>query len=300
MQKSAIENSPLVALVGLGQMGAGIARNLDRAGLLFAAYDLDKSKFDAAGLSRELSNAPLETIIGRSEIVLFAVPTTQDVKSLVDAGAAPDGQIIIDLTTSAPAESEALARMLSGQGRHYLDAAMTGGAAGADQGALALMVGGDAETLLRCQPVLDVFTKEIFHLGPAGSGHAMKLVHNMILHSSFLATCEGLGIAVQAGLDPDQAVAVLNAGNARSFVTETRFPRDILSGTMDARSQISNLQKDLGLAVQFSKDAQMQSLYGELSTQILTEALDQGHGNADFSNLYPLYENLAKAVAANQ
>ncbi|MFV2033965.1 MAG: NAD-binding protein [Halocynthiibacter sp.] len=99
---------------------------------------------------------------------------------------------------------------------------------------------------------MEAISGKIIHLGPAGSGHAMKLVHNMILHSNFLATCEGLRMAERAGLDVARAVEVLNAGNARSFVTEVRFPRDILSGTMNARSVVANLEKDLGLAVEFT------------------------------------------------
>ena len=210
----------------------------------------------------------------------------------------PDARtrILIDLTTSDPEASKALAVQLAEQGNHYLDAAMTGGAAGADAGNLTLMIGGDDEVVQACEPILRIISKTRFHLGPVGSGHAMKLVHNMILHSNFLANCEGLQLARKSGLDLNQAVAVLNAGNARSFVSEVRFPRDILSGSMDGRSKISNLEKDLGLAMEYAERSHSRTPFGALTRAILGKAVEGGQGDLDFTNLFPGYESLVEQV----
>jgi len=280
------------AMVGLGQMGAGIARNLDRAGLLVGAFDADPTAFARAGLGAAVADAPVARLRGLADVLLFAVPDTSAIRAALGQSTGPRGQILIDLTTSDPADSMALARDLGPGGQHYLDAAMTGGAAGADEGRLTLMIGGDEQVISACSPILQAIAATWFHLGPVGSGHAMKLVHNMILHSSFMATCEGLQMAVRAGLDVGQAVDVLNAGNARSFVTEVRFPRDILSGTMNARSQIANLAKDLGLATGFAARLDARAPYGALTDAILGQAMATGQAACDFSNLYPEYENL--------
>ena len=156
-------------------------------------------------------------------------------------------------------------------------------AAGADAGTLTLMMGGAADVIARIAPVLDHISDQRFHLGAVGAGHTMKLVHNQILHSAFLGTCEGLTLAQKAGLDVAQAVDVLNAGNARSFVTEVRFPRDILGGVMNGRSQISNLEKDLGLARRFANALGGPSVYTDLTHDILRTAVDQGDAATDFT-----------------
>lgn len=280
------------AIVGLGQMGRGIARNLDSEKVLTAASDQNKDAFAAAELSDRVKNIDVEQMLAVADIVIFVVPSTEQVAQILEAHVSSTEQVIIDLTTSHPAQSRALEMDLSTRGFSYIDAAMTGGASGADAGSLTLMVGGSDQTVHQCRPVLDIIATNIFHLGSTGSGHAMKLIHNQILHSSFLATCEGLRLADRAGLDLNRAVEVLNAGNARSFVTDTRFPRDILSGTMMARSQISNLEKDLSLAQQFAEELGARIPYTNMTQTILAEALAAGHSRDDFSHLFPLYEEL--------
>lgn len=281
-----------VAVIGLGQMGQGIARNLDGAGVLVTANDVQERAFESAGLSDNVTFDAGQALVDKSDIILCAVPSSDDIEMALAGCVAGSRQLVVDLTTSDPARSRLLATDLSSRGFAYIDAAMTGGAAGADAGTLTLMVGGEASDLARCRLVLDVIARRIFHLGEVGAGHAMKLVHNMILHSSFLATCEGLRLAERAGLDPKTAVDVLNAGNARSFVTEVRFPRDILSGTMMARSVVSNLEKDLGMAMTFAAEMEAPVPFGSMTRRVLSQAVAAGHGGTDFSWLYPLYEEL--------
>lgn len=286
------KNESRVAVVGLGQMGRGIARNLDRAGILTAAFDPQPGAFDAAEFSDRVTQTDTETLINCADIVLFAVPSTKQIADFLVGVSGRPGLIIVDVTTSDPADSRALAADMAVRGFGYVDAAMTGGAAGADAGTLTLMVGGAPTDVLACDPVFDSISGRVFHLGEIGAGHAMKLVHNLILHSSFLATCEGLRLAERAGIDLDDAVEVLNAGNARSFVTEVRFPRDILSGTMMARSRIANLEKDLGLALDFANQNEARIPFATLTRTVLANALDSGHSDTDFSWLFPLYEDL--------
>lgn len=290
------QEKPRVGIVGLGQMGAGISRNLDKSGMLACAFDLRSEIFPQAGLSdgvRECSVGEMREIC---HVILFAVPSTNDIVVALEGTNSLQDQVLIDLTTSDPQASVALAQELSKAGTHFLDAAMTGGAAGADSGNLTLMIGGEDEVFQACEPVLRAISKNRFHLGPVGSGHTMKLVHNMILHSNFLANCEGLKLAQKAGLDLNEAVAVLNAGNARSFVSEVRFPRDILSGAMNGRSRISNLEKDLGLATGFAERMDSKTPYGELTRAILGVAVEGGQGSLDFTHLFPEYEALIKQL----
>lgn len=280
-----------VAVIGLGQMGGGIARCLDNAGALHAAHDTKPDQRQVVGLSDAVGGA-----IAEADILLFVTPATAQIADVVGTLALRPGQVIVDLTTSHPDASTALAAQVANEGVAYVDAAMTGGAAGADAGTLTLMMGGDAEVIARIAPTLDIISNDRFHLGAVGTGHAMKLVHNLILHSAFMATCEGLTLAKKAGLDVDRAVDVLNAGNARSFVTEVRFPRDILGGVMNGRSRIANLEKDLGLAVDFAQAQGGPSVYTDLTHALLDRAVQNGDAETDFTYLFPMLEDLAKQV----
>lgn len=283
---------PRTAVIGLGQMGRGIARRLEAAGSLAAVCDPAESAMEAARLGPRVQRTSVSGLAPLAEILLFVVPATSDIRmAIADAPLRP-GQIVVDLTTSDPTESRMLAASLDRIGVCYLDAAMTGGAAAADTGQLTLMAGGAAGVLARARPALDQIATTIIHLGPVGTGHAMKLVHNMILHTIFLATCEGLRLAERAGIDPATAVQVLNAGNARSFVSEVRFPRDILSGTMHTRSRIGNLSKDLGLAVDWAEGLAAQTPFGRLTCDVLTQAMAMGMEDTDFAHLFPQYDAL--------
>ncbi|QPM90480.1 NAD(P)-dependent oxidoreductase [Pseudooceanicola algae] len=279
------------SVIGLGQMGRGIARRLDQAGLLVAAFDASPQAMAGAGLSQAVHEDALA-----ADVVLFVVPSTAQIADKLADAPLRDGQVIVDLTTSHPDDSAALAARIASQGCAYVDAAMTGGAAGADAGKLTLMMGGEAQVIDRIAPALDQIAQQRFHMGPVGAGHSMKLVHNLILHSAFMATCEGLTLAQKAGLDVDSAVEVLNAGNARSFVTEVRFPRDILSGTMNARSRIANLEKDLALASRFAEAMNGPAGYTDLTHRLLALAVARGEGETDFSHLFEMAGSLMAGV----
>ncbi|WP_146589678.1 NAD(P)-dependent oxidoreductase [Puniceibacterium confluentis] len=280
-----------IAVFGLGQMGQGIARRLDAAGLLCAATDTDPARFAQAGFSDRVSDS-----VEAADIFVFVVPGKAQIEAALAGMSLRNVQLILDLTTSHPSGTIALAERLQADGVAYVDAAMTGGAAGADAGSLTLMMGGAPHVIAQIDPVLDQISKQRFHMGPVGSGHAMKLIHNLILHSAFMATCEGLTLAGKAGLDVDRAVEVLNAGNARSFVTEVRFPRDILGGTMNARSRIANLEKDLGLARQYAKALGGPAVFTGLTHDLLHAAVESGAAETDFSHLFPMFEALAQQV----
>lgn len=284
MEKS---KSQSAGVIGLGRMGSGIAHRLADAGMLVAVWDVrPSSKCPAPFL-------PLAEMAGRADVLLFAVPTTREVRAALMGVDLPRGCIIVDLTTSDPEDGAAVAQELASRDVGYLDAAMTGGAQGAEDGTLTLMVGGEAAILDRARPVLDRFATRIFHVGAAGRGQAMKLVHNAILHATFLATCEGLRVAERAGIDASLAVSVLNAGNARSFVSEVRFPRDVLKAEPSGRSAVKTLAKDLDLARQFTGRLGAPAPYTQMTAQLLARAEAVGDPARDFAVLFREFDSVA-------
>lgn len=288
-----------VAVVGLGQMGRGIARNLDGAGLLGGAWDRSEAAVAAAQLGPEVRIVP-PAEFGNMRIVLFAVPGSREIGEVLNEeggllSRANDGQILVDLTTSDPAATAQLAEAAGAAGRPYVDCGMSGGALGADAGKLTLMAGGSPEAVARCKSVFDHIAARVFHLGPTGAGHTMKLVHNLVCHAIFFATAEGCRLGERAGLDLAATVEVLNAGNARSFISEVRFPKHIIPGTFDGRSTVSNLAKDLGMADALAAQLGQPSLYGTLTATLLQRAMREGLAERDFTTLYTHFDGLAAA-----
>jgi 3-hydroxyisobutyrate dehydrogenase len=278
-----------VAVIGLGQMGRGIARNLDRAGRLATAWDTSREAMQRAGLSPAVALAEPGTF-DRLKAVLFVVPGSAEIRAVLDDGglltAPHQGQVLVDLTTSDPVATRAIAARAKETGRSYLDCGMTGGAKAADAGTITLMAGGESAVVEACRPLLRHIAGKVFHVGDTGAGHAMKLIHNMICHTIFLATSEGCRLAETLGIPLETAVAVINAGNARSFVSEQRFPNHIIPRTFDGRSRTANLAKDLAMAADLAREAGQPGAYGALTARLLARSMQQGLGDQDFTRLY--------------
>ena len=285
------------AVIGLGNMGRGIARNLDRAGRLAAAWDIAEAARVDAQLSPDVALVP-PSQFGRLGFILFAVPGSAQIEELLPGLLARphDGETLIDLTTSDPAKTKANAAKAHATGRAYVDCGMSGGAIGADTAKMALMVGGADGAVAACKPVFDLIAGAVTHVGPGGAGHTIKLLHNMVCHTNFMVVSEAGRLAERAGIPLATAIKVFNAGNARSYISEQRFPNHILSGNFDGRSTVSNLAKDLAMADKFANELGEANAYTALTASILAKAIDQGMAAEDFTRLYGVYEELVRAL----
>ncbi len=287
---------PSVSVIGIGQMGLGIANNIQNAGYLNSIFEINTSLLNQLENDNDvIVNNPKLGLIS-SNILIFVVPSTQQIRDFLFSGDWIDNieenTIIIDLTTSNPDETKKLSKELSKRKINYIDCGMTGGAQGAEKGTLTLMMGGKKNIIKSVTPVLESFANRLIHVGIVGSGHALKLIHNMVTHTIFLATVEGVIGAKKLGIDPEVVIDVFNSGNARSFISESRFPNHILSEKWDARSRVSNLFKDLSMVTNLLNDNEIVCPYGELTTDILKNAVSEGLADVDFSLLYNEYEKL--------
>jgi 3-hydroxyisobutyrate dehydrogenase len=288
--------TPSVCVVGIGQMGLGIAKNIQNAGYLNSIFEINTSLLDELDNTENLVINDAEMGLKSSNILIFVVPSTTQIRDFLFGSNWIDNieenTIIVDLTTSNPDETKKLSKELNDQNISYIDCGMTGGAQGAEKGTLTLMMGGDDSIIESATPVLDTFTNRLVHVGKVGSGHALKLIHNMVTHTIFLSTVEAVIGAKKLGIDPKTVIDVFNSGNARSFISESRFPNHILSEKWDARSRVSNLHKDLSMATKLLNDNQIGCPYGELTTNILQNAVSNGMADIDFSLIYKEYEKL--------
>ncbi len=287
---------PFVSVVGIGQMGLGIVKNIQNAGYLNSIFEINEGVLSKFNKSENLIINDAKKGLKSSNVLIFVVPSTTQIRDFLFGSNWIDNinenTIIVDLTTSNPDATKKLSNELSVRKINYIDCGMTGGAQGAENATLTLMMGGDKGIIDSVTPVLDTFTNRLIHVGDIGSGHALKLIHNMVTHTIFLATVEGVIGAKKLGIDPKTVIDVFNSGNARSYISQSRFPNHILSEKWDARSRVSNLHKDLSMVTDLLNDNQIGCPYGELTTTILQNAISCGLADMDFSLLYKEYEKL--------
>lgn len=275
---STAERTPTIGFVGLGMMGYPMARRLRQAGVPLVLFDQDRGRTDAFvtdhGGTRAASLRELAT---SSEVVITMLPDGHVVRRvLTDSddglldGVQP-GSTILEMSSSAPNGTRALEPLVRERGSHLVDAPVSGGVARALAGELSILVGGAAEDLERCRPVLHHLGDRIFHTGPLGSGHAMKALNNLLSAAGLLATAEVLEVGVSFGLDPALMLEVLNASTGRNNSTERKFAPHVLSGTYDSGFALAHLVKDLGIALELARE---NGVPATLSSQVLASCID--------------------------
>jgi 3-hydroxyisobutyrate dehydrogenase len=272
-----------VGFVGLGTMGGAMAANAARAGFEVSAWNRTPGR--AAELE-ELGVRLRETaaaVAASSDIVITIVSDTPDVEAVlfgpggVAEGAMP-GTLVIDMSTISPSATRQFADRLGTKGVAMLDGPVSGGSEGAKKGTLSIFIGGEAADLERARPLLQSLGTTITHVGPIGSGQAVKAVNQVILAGTYLGVAEGIVLAIKAGLDVEQTVAALGGGAAQSWVLANRSGR-MLANDYPLGFKVALHRKDLGIALSMARE-----LGASLPVSALCEALEaglMGRGHAD-------------------
>jgi 3-hydroxyisobutyrate dehydrogenase len=296
-KKSAAKiNVKKIGVIGLGNMGRGIAKNLIQAGN--DVYVWDTSEVARKPYVKTATIAEPAEMTNKCSMIIFVVPGSPEIDAMMKGKGSmlvnpKPGLVLYDFTTSDPVYTKKLARRAAKKGVTYMDAGMTGGGAkGADEGTMTLMIGGDEEVFKRTAPMLAPVAKKLIYLGQSGTGHTMKVVHNMITHTNFFALCEAAHLGRRAGIKLEDLIEVFNNGNARSFISERRFPDHIISETWDGRSRVYNLHKDVGMAIALADKLGASVNIGRDTFAYIQEAIKQGRAEEDFTRLYPDLEKL--------
>ena len=291
-----------LGVVGLGRMGGPVAQRLMQSEFPVMVWDTVPACRKPFENKDNIRIATPGEMARECSVLFFVVPSSKEIADCLNGKDgvlqnARKGLVICDLTTSDPVETRKLARRAARRGIHYIDAGMSGGPAGILAGNLTLMIGGDAKVLTRIKRYLAPFAGNIFHLGPLGSGHAMKLIHNMVLHTIFLATCEGARLAERMGMRVADMIDVFNVSSAFSYASRHRFPNNILNGSWNAQARIYNPWKDVGLAVRLARECGADVELGERTFAFLEKAVTRGMIEEDYSLLYRDFEEIRKSGA---
>ena len=266
-----------IAFLGLGAIGRPMAARLARLHQLTVwNRTAERAIAFASEHGAQIAPSPRAAAKG-AEVVITCLPTSADVLALLDgadgllAGLAR-GTLFLDCTSGDGATTRRIAERLAPLGVDFADAPVSGGTNGAEAGTLTVMVGGDPAVFERAVPVLSGFGKRIVHMGPLGTGDAMKAVNNMLLGVNILALGEGLTALVKAGVPARVAVETLNASSGRSFVSEALVPDRVLTGSWPSTFRLALLDKDAGICLRLLEELGLPAPLMERAGALLHEA----------------------------
>jgi 3-hydroxyisobutyrate dehydrogenase len=286
-----------VGFIGVGNMGNPMASNVLKAGFPMIVYDRNPQAMEnllQAGAQRAAS---AREVVEGAEIVLTSLPASPDVEAvylepggLVDS--AKPGTMLIDLSSVLPSTPRKIEPRARARGVHFLEAPVSGGVSGARAATLAIMVGGDPETLTRAQPVLRAIGPNIFHVGPVGAGNTVKAINNMMASVNALAMMEGVALGVKAGLDPMTIYEVVKASSGGSKALE-RIPNSLIPRQFEPGFKVQLMNKDLETFNTIAKELHVPVSFANVAQQYQQMAIAAGLAEQDTSVVMTIIERLA-------
>jgi 3-hydroxyisobutyrate dehydrogenase len=278
-----------VGFVGLGAMGWAMAGHLKRAGLLVGVANRSAAKAQAfAGENGVASGSPGE-LAKICNVVVLCVSADADVLGVTReiAAHAQPGTIVVDHSTVSSTTAKAAQELMRAAGGDFLDAPVSGGVEGAKNGKLSIMVGGDADALVRIRPALDCYAARVSHMGGIGAGQNTKAVNQILIAGIMHGMGEGLALAEALGLDPQVLMSTLTSGAATSWYLEKRGP-SALRNEFNVGFKLALMHKDLGIGRDLAAAA---GTVHEMIDKTLTDygaLMAQGHGDEDVSAIIRL------------
>jgi 3-hydroxyisobutyrate dehydrogenase len=195
---------------------------------------------------------------------------------------APQGAIVIDMSTISPTATRQMAEALDKKGIKMLDAPVSGGPEGANNGTLAIMVGGDAAAFEKALPILEIMGKTVTHVGPIGAGQITKAINQIIISGTYLTVAEGLTLGMKAGLDMEKVIAAISGGAASSWVLHNRGI-NVVNNSYPLGFRVKLHHKDLRIALETARELGVTLPAAALVAQIENGLIARGYGDDDVS-----------------
>jgi 3-hydroxyisobutyrate dehydrogenase-like beta-hydroxyacid dehydrogenase len=274
-----------IGFIGAGLMGHGMAKNIVEKGYPLAVFAHRNRAPIEDLLARGATEAnSLAAIARASDVVILCVPSSAEVEECVlgEDGileGAHDGLLVIDCTTAEPTSTERVAKALGAKNVRFADAPLTRSPKDAEAGRLNTLVGADAATLAAIRPVLETFCESVFHIGPVGAGHKLKLINNFLSQGVAALVAEAVTTATKAGIDLRTLFEVVSAGGANSSVFQ-RFMPWVLGEESGMIFKLKNGQKDVRYYTHLAEAVGSTAFLGEAVHQIYTLAAAQGEGES--------------------
>jgi 3-hydroxyisobutyrate dehydrogenase len=284
-----------VAFVGLGVMGGPMAGHLARAGHNVTAYNRSAERvakwarqWEEAGLKIDFAPTPAQAAQD-AEIVFTCVGNDEDFSEVTLASGGvlesmAQDSVLVDHTTTSAAKAREVGAACAAGGIGFIDAPVSGGQAGAENGQLAIMCGGEADVMAQVEPVMQAYAKAIVHVGPVGAGQTAKMANQMCIAGVLSGLSEAIRLAQAAGLDLGKTYQAISGGAAQSWQMDNRWAT-MTDGTFDFGFAIDWMRKDLGYALDEAKKLGLSSPISALVDQFYADVQAAGGGRLDTSAL---------------
>ncbi|SKA00456.1 NAD(P)-dependent oxidoreductase [Novilysobacter spongiicola] len=278
-----------VGFMGLGAMGAPMARHLHDAGLLAVVGNRTQSKADTLAAELKVRAARSADNFADCDVVVLCVSLDADVleNAAALAQVLKNGAVVVDHSTVSVQTARRVATTLAEQGIGFIDAPVSGGVEGARNGKLSVMAGGEASTLEQVRPVLEAYAARISHMGDTGAGQATKAVNQVLVAGINEAVCEGLALGEKLGLDPERLLPTLMAGAASNWFLDKRGAT-MLRGEFTPGFKNAHMLKDLRIVQAVTRDSGLRLPVLEQALADYAELVEKGRGDADTSALITL------------
>lgn len=289
-----MESDTKIGFVGTGVMGKSMARNLMKKGYALSVFTRTKSKSDdliQAGAEWKDTVAGLARSV---DVIMTMVGFPNDVEEVYYGedgilANAPEGTYIIDMTTSSPLLAEDIYKKAHANGQHVLDAPVSGGDVGAQNGSLTIMVGGDEADFKVLSPLFSALGENVIFQGPAGAGQHTKMSNQITIASNMVGVCEAMVYAKKAGLNPETVLESITNGAAGSWSLSNLAPR-MLKGDFAPGFYVKHFIKDMGIALDSAKQMDITLPALELAERLYQKLAENGGGDNGTQALYKLFD----------
>lgn len=272
---------PTIGFIGLGRMGTPMARRLVDAGHDVVGFDLSADARDALAAAGGTAVETAGAAAG-ADVVILMLPDSNIVEAVLGdpdvSGAVREDAIVIDMSSSEPLRTRALADTLAERGVRLVDAPVSGGVRGAEGGSLTIMVGGEDADVARVEPVLTHLGR-VVRAGGIGAGHAVKALNNLMSATHLWITSEAMHAGRRFGIDPEVMLSIVNGSSGRSGSTENKWPNFILPGGYDSGFGLRLMLKDMRIAADLSRAVGIDPSLGDEAIRrwaTAAESLDPG------------------------
>ncbi|MCH9673663.1 MAG: NAD(P)-dependent oxidoreductase [Gammaproteobacteria bacterium] len=293
-----------VGFIGLGAMGLGMCENLIAAGFHVCGYDVDAASVEAlVNAGGQAAPSPEATAKDATVLAICVFNEEQVERILCDSpvlSMLPGGSTIIMHTTMAPDATAQFAADAVRRGFHYLDAPITGGKKGADEGTLTSIVSGSDEAFAKAHPILNAMSAHIVRIGDqAGAASTVKMINQLLAGVHLAATAEALSLAAKAGADPNAVYEVITRGAGNSNMFESRAV-DMIRGDFPVNGVLGIFAKDLAIVAQTAQALDFPIPVAQSAMAQFAAAIEAGHGTDADSTVVGVYERAANVNVAEQ
>ena len=283
-----------IAFIGIGVMGASIVKHLLNAGKDVTIYTRTKSKAEPLlALGAKWADSPAEASVNQ-QVIFTMVGFPSDVREVYEGEqgilhTANEGAIVVDMTTSEPTLAKELYEKAKEKNISSLDAPVSGGDIGAQNGTLSIMVGGDESVFEQMKPIFEIFGANIVYQGTAGAGQHTKMCNQIVIASGMIGVCEAIVYGMEAGLNVEDVLKSISSGAAGSWSLSNLAPR-MIRGDLEPGFYIKHFMKDMKIALDEAEKMKLQLPGLQLAKDLYSSLIESGYENKGTQALFTYYK----------